>query len=96
MQNNYDIFFDELIKHERGITDDERDPGNQWGDGHGNKGSTNLGVTAIVWAAWKGKPAPIEVMKQLTKKRHKAHVQSQVLGCSAGRSSAFWCGHLSR
>ena len=63
MQNNYDIFFDELIKHERGITDDERDPGNQRGDGHGNKGSTNLGVTAIVWAAWTGKLAPIEVMK---------------------------------
>ena len=26
-----------------------------------------LGVTAIVWATWTGKPAPIEVMKQLTK-----------------------------
>ncbi len=31
MQDNL-TFFDELIKHEGGITDDERgDPGNQWG-----------------------------------------------------------------
>ena len=67
MKENFDAFFDELIKHEGGFTDDERDPGNPRGDGHGNKGSTNLGVTAIVWAAWTGKPAPIEVMKQLTK-----------------------------
>ena len=67
MKENYDTFFDELIKHEGGFTDDERDPGNQRGDGHGNRGSTNLGVTAKVWAEWTGKPAPIEVMKQLTK-----------------------------
>ena len=50
MKENYDTFFDELIKHEGGFTDDYRDPGNQRGDGHGNKGSTNLGVTAKVWA----------------------------------------------
>ena len=37
MKENYDTFFDELIKHEGGFTDDERDPGNQRGDGHGNK-----------------------------------------------------------
>ena len=61
MKENYDTFFDELIKHEGGFTDDERDPGNQRGDGHGNRASTNLGVTAKVWAAWTGKPAPIEV-----------------------------------
>ena len=67
MKENYDTFFDELIKHEGGFTDDERDPGNQRGAGHGNRGSTNLGVTAKVWAEWTGKPAPIEVMKQLTK-----------------------------
>ena len=67
IKENFDAFFDELIKHEGGFTYDERDPGNQRGDGHGNKGSTNLGVTAIVWAAWTGKPAPIGVMKQLTK-----------------------------
>ena len=29
MKENHDIFFDELIKHEGGFTDDERDPGNQ-------------------------------------------------------------------
>ena len=72
MKENYETFFDELIKHEGGFTDDERDPGNQRGDGHGNKGSTNLGVTAKVWAEWTGEPAPIEVMKQLIK----AHIKS--------------------
>ena len=29
MKENYDIFFDELIKHEGGFTDDECYPGNQ-------------------------------------------------------------------
>jgi hypothetical protein len=29
MTENYGTFFDELIKHEGGFTDDERDPGNQ-------------------------------------------------------------------
>ena len=29
MKENYDIFFDELIKHEGGFTDDERYLGNQ-------------------------------------------------------------------
>ena len=77
MKENYDTFFDELIKHEGGFTDDEGDPGNQCGDGHGNKGSTNLGVTAIVWAAWTGKPAPIEVMKQLTKEDIKPMYKSK-------------------
>ena len=67
MKENYDTFFVELIKHEGGFTDDDRDPGNQRSDGYGNRGSTNLGVTAKVWAEWTGKPAPIEVMKQLTK-----------------------------
>ena len=45
MKENYDTFFDELIKHEGGFTDEERDPGNQRCDGHGNRGSTVLGVT---------------------------------------------------
>ena len=67
MRENFDAFFDELIKHEGGFTDDPRDNGNKRGDGHGNVGSTMLGVTAYVWAEWTGKPAPIEVMKQLTK-----------------------------
>ena len=67
MKENYDLFFDELIKHEGGFTDDPRDPGNKRGDGHGNQGSTNLGVTAYVWAQWTKKPAPIEVMKKLTR-----------------------------
>ena len=67
MKANYDIFFEELIKHEGGFTADTQDKGNQRGDGHGNQGSTNLGVTALVWAKYTGKPAPIEVMKKLTK-----------------------------
>jgi lysozyme family protein len=67
MKANYDIFFDKLLKVEGGFTDDPHDRGNKRGDGHGNRGSTNLGVTAKVWAEYTGKPAPIEVMKKLTK-----------------------------
>ena len=67
MKENYDIFFDKLLKVEGGFTDDVHDPGNARGDGHGNQGSTNLGVTAKVWAEYTGKPAPIEIMKKLTK-----------------------------
>ena len=67
MKENYKTFFEELIKHEGGFADDECDPGNQRGDGYRNRGATNLGVTAKVWAEWTGKPAPIEVIKQLTK-----------------------------
>ena len=36
MKENYNTFFDELIKHEGGFTDDPRDNGNKRGDGHGN------------------------------------------------------------
>ena len=67
MKANYDIFFDKLLKVEGGFTDDPHDKGNKRGDGYGNRGSTNLGVTAKVWAEYTGKPAPIEVMKELTK-----------------------------
>ena len=65
MKDNFMKCLDMLLEHEGGFTDDKRDPGN-WGDGHGNQGSTNLGVTAHVWAEWTGKPASIEVMKMLT------------------------------
>jgi len=46
MQDNWEMFFDMLIKHEGGFTDDQRDNGNAKGDGHGNEGSTMWGVTA--------------------------------------------------
>ena len=67
MQENWEMFFDMLIKHEGGFTDDQRDNGNAKGDGHGNEGSTMWGVTAWNWAKYTGKPAPKEVMKALTK-----------------------------
>jgi lysozyme family protein len=66
MSDTFDKCFDMLMKHEGGYTADSRDPGN-YGDGHGNPGSTNLGVTSAVYAKWTGKPAPREVMKKLTK-----------------------------
>ena len=47
MKENYDTFFDELIKHEGGFTDDPRDNGNKRGDGHGNHGSIVLGEQNI-------------------------------------------------
>lgn len=67
MKDNWHEFFDMLIHHEGGFTDDQRDSGNAKGDGHGNEGSTMLGVTAYNWAKWTGKPAPKEVMRKLTK-----------------------------
>lgn len=67
MKENFEIFFDMCIAHEGGFTDDQDDNGNNQGDGHGNKGSTMWGVTAYNWAKYTGKPAPIEVMKKLTK-----------------------------
>ena len=66
MQKNWELFFKMLIHHEGGFTDDQRDAGNSQGDGHGNMGSTMLGVTAMNWAKYTGKPAPVEVMKELT------------------------------
>ena len=66
MQKNWGKFFDMLIAHEGGFTDDIHDNGNKKGDGHGNQGSTMLGVTAYTWAKYTGKPAPIAVMKTLT------------------------------
>jgi lysozyme family protein len=67
MKKNWEPFFEMLIKHEGGFTDDQRDSGNRKGDGHGNEGSTMLGVTSWNWAKYTGKPAPKEVMKKLTK-----------------------------
>jgi len=66
-KQNWDSFFDMLMHHEGGFTDDQRDKGNSKGDGHGNEGSTMLGVTSFNWAKWTGKPAPKEVMRALTK-----------------------------
>lgn len=66
MDKNWDAFFHMLIEHEGGFTDDPRDSGNKRGDGHGNAGSTMLGVTAHVWAEYTGKPAPKDVMRALT------------------------------
>lgn len=66
MKENWDAFFDMLIKHEGGFTDDPYDNGNKPGDGYGNAGSTMLGVTAYNWAKYTGKPAPKAVMRELT------------------------------
>ena len=38
MKDNWHEFFDMLIHHEGGFTDDQRDSGNAKGDGHGNEG----------------------------------------------------------
>jgi lysozyme family protein len=67
MKENWNDFFDMLIGHEGGFTDDIHDNGNKKGDGHGNEGSTMWGVTAWNWAHHTGKPAPKEVMKALKK-----------------------------
>ena len=67
MKQNWEAFFEMLIHHEGGFTDDQRDSGNKKGDGHGNEGSTMLGVTAYNWARYTGKPAPKDVMRKLTK-----------------------------
>ena len=64
MKKNFDKCLEMLLHHEGGFTADKRDKGNA-GDGHGNQGSTMLGVTSKVWADWTGKPAPIEVMRAL-------------------------------
>ena len=66
MKENWETFFEMLIKHEGGFTDDQRDKGNKKGDGHGNVGSTMLGVTSFNWALHTGKPAPKDVMRELT------------------------------
>jgi lysozyme family protein len=66
MKENWEDFFKMLIKHEGGFTDDPDDKGNIIGDGHGNVGSTMLGVTSHTWAAYTKKPAPKAVMQKLT------------------------------
>ena len=65
MKKNFDKCLQMLLVHEGGFTADKFDPGND-GDGYGNQGSTNMGVTAKTYAAYTGQPAPIEVMKALT------------------------------
>lgn len=64
MKKNFDKCLEMLLHHEGGFTADKRDKGNA-GDGHGNQGSTMLGVTSKVWADWTGKPAPMDVMRAL-------------------------------
>ena len=54
-----------LLAHEGGFTADKFDSGN-YGDGFGDQGSTNMGVTAKTYAANTGQPARIEVMQKLT------------------------------
>ena len=66
MKKNWEPFFKMLIKHEGNFTDDQRDKGNSQGDGYGNEGSTMLGVTSWNWAKYTGKPAPKNVMRELT------------------------------
>ena len=66
-KENFDNCLEMLLAHEGGFTSDPLDSGNK-GDGHGNQGSTNLGVTSHVWAEFTGKPAPISVMKELQPK----------------------------
>ena len=46
MKDNWHDFFEMLIHHEGGFTDDQRDKGNSQGDGHGNEGSTMLGAVS--------------------------------------------------
>ena len=57
-EKDFDCCLEMLLHHEVGFTADKFDPGND-GDGYGNQGSLNLGVTAKVYAAFTGKPAPI-------------------------------------
>ena len=45
MKKNFDKCLQMLLVHEGGFTADKFDPGND-GDGYGNQGSTNMGVTA--------------------------------------------------
>lgn len=66
MEKNWDQFFQMLIEHEGGFTDDPHDPGNAQGDGHGNTGSTMLGVTAFAWSKYTNEPSPPELMRNLT------------------------------
>ena len=53
MKKNFDHCLEMLLHHEGGFTADKFDPGND-GDGYGNQGSTNMGVTAKVYAAFTG------------------------------------------
>ena len=53
MKKNFDKCLQMLLVHEGGFTADKFDPGND-GDGYGNQGSTNMGVTAKTYAAYTG------------------------------------------
>ena len=53
MKKNFDHCLEMLLHHEGGFTADKFDPGND-GDGYGNQGSPNLGVTAKVYACIHG------------------------------------------
>lgn len=64
MNKNWDFAFKQMIAHEGGFTDDERDPGNQLPDGR--KGCTNLGVTQKAWEGYIGRQVTHDEMKALT------------------------------
>ena len=66
MKKNFESCMVMLLENEGGYQDDDRDPGNH-GDGYGNLGSTNWGVTAKVYAQFTGQPATREIMKSLQK-----------------------------
>jgi lysozyme family protein len=57
MQNNFDHSLDLVLKSEGGYVDNPKDPG----------GITNLGVTAKVWATYKGRSTTHKEMKNLTR-----------------------------
>ena len=56
MQNNFDVCFKEVLKHEGGYVDHPKDPG----------GATNLGVTKKVWEEWVGREVTKDDIKKLT------------------------------
>jgi lysozyme family protein len=66
MKENFEQCMVMLLENEGGYQEDNRDPGNH-GDGYGNPGSTNWGVTAKVFAEYTGQPATREIMKALKK-----------------------------
>jgi len=66
MKENFEQCMVMLLENEGGYQEDNRDPGNH-GDGYGNAGSTNWGVTAKVFAEYTGQPATREIMKALKK-----------------------------
>lgn len=56
MRGNFDACLIELLKHEGGYSNHEKDPG----------GRTNLGVTQRVYEEWVGHPVSEQIMRSLT------------------------------